>query len=116
MDAILLFIIIAISLCELMGQSCLKYFNVNGRTKTHFYMMGVLFYAVVCFLLVQTYRFKDMGIINVIWSGISTLVVLVGGYLIFGEEVTFMDKVGVVFILAGVFFILYEGTHPVSAK
>ena len=52
-----------------------------------------------------------MGIINVLWSGISVLVILSSSMLFFGEKITTMDKIGVVFIILGMFFISYEGVH-----
>ena len=114
-SSFLLVIIVLISVCELLGQSCLKYFNLN-KDKPHYYMFALLFYSIVCYLLVKSYQYKGMGIVNMIWSGISVLVVLTGGYLFFGEEITNMDKIGVLMILAGIFFVLYEGNHPIEKK
>lgn len=111
MEYILLLIILGISLCELMGQSCLKYFNVN-KNKPHYYAFAILFYAVVCYLLIQTYKYKGMGIINVLWSGISILVIMSGSILFFGEKITTMDKIGVAFIIFGIILVMYEGSHP----
>ncbi len=114
-SSFLLVIIVLISVCELLGQSCLKYFNLN-KDKPHYYALALLFYSMVCYLLVKSYQYKGMGIVNMIWSGISILVVLTGGYLIFGEEVTNMDKIGVLMILSGIFLVLYEGDHPIEKK
>jgi len=114
MEFILLLIIVGISLCELMGQSCLKYFNIN-KNKPHYYGLAILFYAMVCYLLIQTYKYKGMGIINVLWSGISILVIMSGSILFFGEKITTMDKIGVVFIIIGILLVMYEGAHPVSS-
>jgi multidrug transporter EmrE-like cation transporter len=107
----LLGIILLISICELFGQSCLKYFNKN-QEKTHYYFLAVLFYSIVCYLLVQSYKYKGMGIINVLWSGISILVILSSSMVFFGEEITTMDKIGVVLVVLGIFLISYEGVHP----
>ncbi len=112
-SSFLLVIIVLISVCELCGQSCLKYFNLN-RDKPHYYALGLLFYSIVCYLLLKSYEYKGIGLINMIWSGMSVVVVLTGGYLIFGEEVTNMDKFGVLLIMLGIFFVLYEGNHPTT--
>ncbi len=109
---VLLGIILGIGLCELCGQSCLKYFNINN--KIQYYIYGVIFYALVCFLLYKSYKFKGMGIINVLWSGLSILLILSISIIFFGEKITTKDKIGIVFIILGMIFILYEGTHPVS--
>ena len=107
MELVLLFIVIAISLCELMGQSCLKYFNTKD-SKIHYYLLAIMFYAMVCYLLIQSYKYKGMGLVNVLWSGISILVILSGSAIFFGEEITTMDKVGVVMVILGIILIMYE--------
>ncbi len=103
-------IVCLISLCELCGQSCLKYLDVN-RDKYHFYFLAILFYSFVCYLLLLSYKFKGMGIVNVLWSGISVLVILSSSMIFFGETITTMDKIGVLFIILGIIFVSYEGTH-----
>ncbi len=105
-----LLIVFLISLCELFGQSCLKYMNVN-KNKYHYYFLAILFYSFVCYLLLLSYKFKGMGIVNVLWSGISVLVILSSSMIFFGETITTMDKIGVLFIILGIFFISYEGSH-----
>lgn len=108
----LLVIVLLISICELLGQSCLKYLHNNGN-KQHFYIFAVLFYSIVCYLLLQSYKYKGMGIINVIWSGLSILVILSSSIAFFGEKITTMDKIGIFFVIVGVFLILFEGTHEI---
>lgn len=90
-----------------MGQSCLKYFNVKDN-KIHYYLLAIMFYAMVCYLLIQSYKYKGMGLVNVLWSGISILVILSGSAIFFGEEITTMDKVGVVMVILGIILIMYE--------
>jgi multidrug transporter EmrE-like cation transporter len=115
MEFILLLIIVGISLCELMGQSCLKYFNIN-QNKPHYYGLAIIFYAMVCYLLIKSYKYKGMGIINVLWSGISILVIMSGSILFFGEKITNMDKIGVLFIIIGILLVMYEGAHPTAVS
>jgi multidrug transporter EmrE-like cation transporter len=52
-----------------------------------------------------------MGMVNVIWSGLSILVILTAGVVFFNEVVTTYDKVGVILIIAGMAFILWETEH-----
>jgi small multidrug resistance pump len=109
---ILLIIIIFISLFELCGQTCLKYFGMNNSNNTHYFFIGILFYIIVCYLLVQSYKYKGMGIVNVLWSGLSILIILSIGIIFFNEKITTYDKIGIFFIILGIFFITYEGAHP----
>ncbi len=107
---LLIGLVVLISLSECFGQSSLKRYY-NDPTKTYFYFIGVLFYAVVCLLLVMSYKFSGMGLVNILWSGISVLTILTTGILFFDETVTRMDWAGVVLILAGISFIVWEGEH-----
>ena len=108
-----LLIVFLISLCELFGQTCLKYLNVN-KDKYHFYAYAVVFYALVCYLLLLSYKYRGMGIVNILWSGISVLVILSSSMIFFGEQITMMDKIGVLFIIFGIFLVSYEGTHGIN--
>ena len=114
MELILLFIILCITVCESIGQTFLKRFNLQAGSKYHYYVLGVLFYAVVCYLLIQSYKYKSMGIVNILWSGLSVLMVASFGFLFYDEKITMIDIVGVVFILIGMFCVLYEGPHAIG--
>jgi multidrug transporter EmrE-like cation transporter len=106
----LLFIIIAISLIECCGQTCLKKF-FNNNSKLYYFVIGLISYLVVCYLLIQSYKYKGMGIINCIWSGISVLVVLGTGILLYNEPINKLDLLGVLFVIIGISCILWDGTH-----
>ncbi len=108
----LLFIILLIAVCECLSQSCLKKYKTDN--KIIFYITAVILYSMICYLLVMSYKYKGMGIVNVLWSGISVLGVLSAGIIFFNEKITKMDWIGIVFIILGIFFVLYEGVHPVN--
>ena len=107
---ILIGIVLLIALSECVGQSCLKNYY-NNPTKVYFYFVGVLFYAIVCLLLVVSYKFSGMGLVNILWSGVSVLTILSAGILFFDETVTPLDWFGVVLILLGIGSIMWEGKH-----
>ncbi len=73
--------------------------------------MAVVCYVVVCMLLLVSYRYKTMGMVNVIWSGLSIVVILVAGIIFFNEQVTTYDKIGVILIIAGISFVVWETDH-----
>lgn len=111
----LLLIIVLISICELIGQSCLKYMNIHN-SEYHFYLFGVIAYAMVCYLLLQSYHFKGMGMVNVLWSGMSVLVILTASIIIFEEKLSLFDKVGVLLILLGMFLVTLEDKQNMVKK
>ena len=106
----LLIIILLISLSECLGQSCLKTL-FNEPKQYHLFFAAVLFYSIVCYLLVLSYTYKGMGLVNVLWSGLSILIILSTGALFFNETITKLDMAGVFFIILGMMCIFWEGTH-----
>lgn len=107
---LILGLVLLISLAECAGQGCLKTYYAQPN-KTHLYILGIVFYAIVCTLLVLSYRYKDMGLINVLWSGLSVLIIVSAGMIFFGEHVTRLDVAGIAFILLGMTLVLWEGDH-----
>ena len=107
---LLLSLIILIALAECIGQSCLRSFY-NDPSKTGLVLLGVVFYSIVCVLLVMSYKYKGMGLVNVLWSGLSVLVIVSTGMLFFNEKVTRLDWLGIALIIAGIGAVLYEGEH-----
>ena len=103
----LLLLVLAIAISECLGQSCLKTYH-KAPEKTHLYIAGVLFYTIVCALLVMSYKYKGMGLINIIWSGLSVLLILTTGILFFDESITLMDMIGVGMIVSGIAFVVWE--------
>ena len=103
-------IILLISISECMGTSCLKKLHLNPQ-RYWLFIMAVVCYVVVCMLLLVSYRYKTMGMVNVIWSGLSIVVILVAGIIFFNEQVTTYDKIGVILIIAGISFVVWETDH-----
>ncbi len=105
----LLTLVLFISISECLGQSCLKKFHINPLPENNYlYYLAVAFYSLVCLLLLLSYKYKSMGIVNVLWSGISVLVILSTGAIFFHEKITTLDKLGVICILLGITFVVWE--------
>lgn len=107
MNKTLLSIIVLIAISECIGQSCLRRL-FEDPSKTHLYITAVIFYSIICYLLFLSYRYKGMGLINVLWSGISVLVIVSTGVILFNEKITKLDIFGIFLILSGIYCILIE--------
>jgi len=103
----IILIVLAISVSECIGQSCLKQFRLDEK-KTYLYFAAIAFYSLVCALLVMSYKYKGMGVINILWSGLSVLLIASTGVVFFRETLTPLDKLGMLFILVGIVCVLYE--------
>ncbi len=105
----LLTIILFISISECLGQSCLKKFHINPIPENNYlYYLAVVFYSLVCLLLLLSYKYKSMGLVNLLWSGLSVLLILSTGILFFHEKITFLDKMGVILIVMGIICVVWE--------
>ncbi len=107
MVSTLVILIVLISLFECFGQNCLKRLFINPDQK-HLYFFAVLFYSVVCYLLVMSYRYKSMGLTNLLWSGMSVIVVVTTGMLFYGERLSRLDIFGILLILLGMACVVIE--------
>lgn len=92
---------------EAMAQYCLK--RCKLTQKWHFYLLAVLCYALVCFGLYNMYGYKTMGIVNLLWSCMSIIAIILIGVIFFHEAVTIYDMIGVAFVFIGFGFIFIKG-------
>ena len=80
--------------------------GIKGKYKYSFLVLGLLLYVAVG--IIYYFMLKDgskMAIANALWNaGTSVLVALVG-YLIFGQELSKSELVGLVLIVGGVFLM-----------
>ena len=104
---LLFFIIIGIVICEALGQNCIRHFHKNNNWI--FFVIGLVFYGIICYLLNETYNHKEIGLVNVLWSGLSILMILVLGIVVWDEKITNNEWIGVLFIFTGIAIIQYGG-------
>jgi multidrug transporter EmrE-like cation transporter len=103
--AIVLFVL-AISVSECIAHTCLKKFNLDNRKK-HFFLIGIVFYSIVCMMLILSYKYNGLGVINILWSGLSVLFIAATGALFFGDTLQVIHILGMGFILVGIGCVLY---------
>ncbi len=65
-----------------------------------------LFFALAGLLFAFTLRWqKGMGITNIIWVGFSAVFALLAGWIFFQERISFIQAVGVFFVILGLLFL-----------
>lgn len=99
---LLLFIVI----CEAIAQCCIK--KCKLTQKIEFYILGVFFYSMVCLGLYKMYSYKNMGIVNLLWSCMSIICVIIFGMVIFHEKITIYDIIGIILVFIGLFFVFIK--------
>lgn len=98
--------VIGILLSETAAMSFLKEYSSGGE----FLMLivGLAFYFLVCLFLVQSMHYDSIGIVNVLWSAASVLVVLFVGIILFHEQVTGFQMIGIGLVICGVITIRWN--------
>jgi multidrug transporter EmrE-like cation transporter len=99
--------IIFITIFEAMAQSCLKSYRNNNN---YLYLgVAILFYTVVCFLLINCYRNDGyLGEVNLMWSCMSIIIILIFGHVMFDEELTKNEVVAILLALGAIYFANQE--------
>ncbi len=97
-------IILLIVVCETTAITCVKkYHDSDG---SHYLLFAVILYAIICMLLSHSLDYKDsMGVINVVWAGMSIFIVTLSGVLFFEEEIKIQDVLAGALISTGVMML-----------
>lgn len=105
-----LVLVICISSFEAAAQS-LSYLSYKQKS-VGLFVLSWFVYLVIVYLLWRAYHFRGVGYINVIWSGVTTALMLAIGFVFFGERISVVEWVGVVFIMLGIGMMTF---HSLSA-
>jgi small multidrug resistance pump len=93
--------VLLIVMMETMAMSCFK----RSIDSTAWFAVGVLFYAIVGFLLRHTFNNTGMAMTNALWSGLSVVATTVVGTMLFKEVLHFHDFFAIALIAAGVMIL-----------
>ena len=93
--------VLLIVMLETMAMSCFK----RSIDNTAFFALGVLFYAVVGYLLRLTMNASGMAMTNALWSGFSVVATTTVGILLFKEVLHLHDYFAIFLIVTGVMIL-----------
>lgn len=93
--------VLLIVMMETMAMSCFK----RSIDSTAWFAAGVLFYALVGYLLRLTFNSTGMAMTNALWSGLSVVATTVVGTLLFKEVLHIHDFIAIALIAAGVMIL-----------
>jgi|SRR5690242_6106584 len=101
-------IVILIVIFETTAISCVK--EYHKCDKVGYMILAIMGYAIVCYLLNRSFYYRDsMGMINVLWSGLSVMAVATMGVLLFKEKITTCDIISGALIASGVLLFKAAG-------
>jgi len=72
-------------------------------------LISIFAYSIVCLLLKECYAFNGIGLTNLLWSVISIINMLTIGVIMFNENITLIDILGVLLCLCGMYLIFVVG-------
>jgi multidrug transporter EmrE-like cation transporter len=93
--------VLLIVMLETLAMSCFK----KSIDSTAFFAVGVLFYAMVGYLLRLTMNASGMAMTNALWSGFSVMATTVVGILLFKETLHYHDYFAILLIVTGVMIL-----------
>lgn len=101
----IIYAIILITIFEATGQLCLKKFRPTDTKSYSYFLFGILFYMLVCGLLCYCYKHKGhLGKVNLMWSCMSIIFVIIVGYVFLQEKLKTHDFVAIFFALLAIYF------------
>ncbi len=92
-----------ILISETSAMSLLKEYSLSGSVFA--LSAGLACYFLVCIFFELSLKFEGMGMVNILWSAFSVIFVVTTGVLLFGEEITKMQMLGIGFVITGVVFL-----------
>ena len=93
--------VLLIVMLETMAMGCFK----KSIDNSAFFAVGVLFYAVIGYLLRLTMNSSGMAMTNALWSGLSVFATTVVGTLLFKEVLHYHDFFAFAMIVGGVMIL-----------
>ena len=102
---IIIYVVVLITLFEATAQVCLKKFEVGKHTTYNYLLLGVALYFIVCGLLCLCYKNKGgLGKVNLMWSCMSIIFVILFGYIFLQEEIKMHDMIAIIFAFLAIYF------------
>lgn len=93
--------VLLIVMMETMAMTCFK----KSTDHTAWFAVGVLFYAMVGYLVKITFNMKGMAITNALWSALSVVATTTVGILLFKETLHIHDLIAIALIAGGVIIL-----------
>ncbi len=113
MVVVLILIIILIVAAESSAMFSLK--KSTQTSPSMYYAMGVLFYALVCVLLRESFKYDKIGVINGLWSAFSVISAILVGKVFYGEDLSRMEALAIAMATVAA-IILSQHTESEQAK
>ena len=99
----LMLLVFMMTIAEVLALTSLKKFSETK--KAYYFIASIFLYVIICALIVISFRFKEMSLLNALWNGLSIVLVIIVGYLLFKERITKYELLGVFLIIIAIYLI-----------
>ena len=104
--------IVALSVIEIYGDFSLRFFAQTNNTK--WLVHGLLGYAGVVYMLIRSFKLKNVLYVNGMWDGVSGIVESFASYVFLGDRLENPNEyLGLILIIGGV--ALMKGRGGIGA-
>tara|TARA_Y100001970_G_C13972236_1_gene718809 strand:- start:157 stop:483 length:327 start_codon:yes stop_codon:yes gene_type:complete len=90
-------------IAEVIATSALK--ESQGFTKTIPSLISIFGYGIAFYFLSLTLKTLPIAISYAVWSGVGISLLLIIGYLRYGQSISFGSIIGILFIITGIILI-----------
>lgn len=96
--------VVLLSFVEIYGDFALRFYSQTGRLI--WLLHGLLGYAGVVWLLIVSFKLKNVLYVNGMWDGVSGLIESLAAFLILGDRLEKTSQYyGIVLIIVGVILL-----------
>lgn len=97
------FLTLMIVFAEGCAQYCLKNFSKNKEIL--WFLMGAFIYGIIAYLLVLSFGFEKLAIVNIMWGAFSAVILTLMAYYFYDETLTWTQIAGICVIFIGTVLI-----------
>jgi multidrug transporter EmrE-like cation transporter len=81
------------------AQYCLKKFSKNNEVL--WFLLGAFIYGIIAYLLVLSFGFEKLAIVNIMWGAFSAIILTFMAYYFYDETLSWTQIVGIGIIFIG---------------
>lgn len=110
-----IYYLIVLCIIEIIGDFSLEYYV---KSKSNIYLIiGILSYAGVVFLLIESLKTANILYVNAMWDGISALIETLAAFFILGQRFQNIQQyIGIFLLISGIFFVKYNNKDIDNTK
>lgn len=97
------FFIAATTIFDVIGIISAKLWHINKNPL--FIVSTCLFFGLAGYMFARSVRFESIGIANAIWGGLSAILIVASGYILFKENIAPIQIFGIAAIVIGLVLV-----------